>query len=107
MIKLLLATIAVAILMSCDDPGTTVLLLNGTEKALPDELKGLRVYKVAIDSCDTYINVAVMTGSTAIGAPRGVESVVVDNGWDAPRSIKVSEIIFENDTMIMARKSPK
>jgi hypothetical protein len=105
MIKLLLVSLAVGILMLCDEPGATKVLINGTEAALPEELKGLKVYRVTIDSSDNYMDIAVLPGGSA-GYSTG-STILVGNGWDTPKEIKISEIVFENDSMVMARKAPK
>jgi hypothetical protein len=105
MIKLLLAALAVGLLMLCDEPGTTIVLLNGTEAALPEELKGLKIYRVVYDSTDSYMDIAVLPGGSA-GYSTG-NTVLVGNGWDSPKEIKISSIVFENDSMVMARKAPK
>lgn len=35
---------------SCDEAGTTMRRLNGNEANLPDELKGLKIYKVTTNN---------------------------------------------------------
>jgi hypothetical protein len=93
--------------MCGDKPGETTQLLMGTENTLPEELKNLKVYQVTLKE-GVSIRVAIL-GSSLIGTQyqsgKTFKSVaIIDTSVGSPREIKVSEIIFENDSMMLVRK---
>ena len=104
--KLKLMIIALVIgVTSCDDPGYTRLRLQGDEKNLPEELKGLKVYTVAIDK-GKYIEVAVMNdkvNSTTYQSGKSTQSIVILNK-QGNKLIEVSSVLMENDSLIICRK---
>jgi len=105
-----LAAIAVyamfaAVFTSCDDAGVTSKRLNGDEQNLPDELKGLKIYSVSTGNLD-YVKVAVLDGkinSTTYQVGKVQESTVIVNKQNG-KLIEVSQILVENDSMIVCRK---
>lgn len=90
---------------SCDNAGVTQQRLNGNEQDLPPELKGLKVYSVSVGS-GSFVKVAVLdnkVNSTAYQVGKVQESlIVVDNSTG--KQIKVSQILSENDSVIVCRK---
>lgn len=97
--------VASIFLISCDDPGISKQRLTGSESNLPLELKGLKVYKVSIGSGE-YVKVAILNdkvNSTTYVKDKSTESVIlIDKNTD--KVYKVSSIIVENDSIIVAKK---
>jgi hypothetical protein len=58
----LLYVIGIIILISCAGKGTTTEKLSGDEANLPEELKGLKVYKVSTGN-GKYVNVAILNST--------------------------------------------
>jgi len=90
---------------SCDDAGVTFKRLNGDEKNLPDELKGLKIYSVSTGN-GMYVKVAVLDSkinSTTYQVGKVQESVVIVNKQNG-KLIQVSQILVENDSLIVCRK---
>jgi hypothetical protein len=104
--KLKLMIIALVIgVTSCNDPGYTRLRLQGNETNLPEELKGLKVYTVAIDN-GRYIEVAIMgdkINSTTYQSGKNTQSIVILNKQDN-KLIEVSSVLMENDSLIICGK---
>jgi hypothetical protein len=94
------------IFTSCDDKGTTETSLQGIEGNLPEELKGLKIYKVSLGGLD-YVRVGVLdnakTTSTTYRKGKISETFILIEK-DNQRTIKVNEIISENDSIIVCRK---
>ena len=93
------------ILSSCDDPGTVRQELTGFESNLPEELKGLKVYNVAIGN-GNKIKVAFMEGykSRSLTHRSGKideTTIVLESSG---RVIKVKEIISETDSIMVIKK---
>ena len=92
---------------SCAPAGTTDRQLQGDERDLPNELKGMKVYKVWVED-GNYVRVAVLNNQ--------VNSLTYNNGKGAPHTtimvnnnaggkvIEVKEIISENDSIIVCKK---
>lgn len=97
---------SVIIFTSCDDVGVTTKKLNGDEQNLPAELKGLKIYSVSTGD-GSYVKVGVLDGkinSTNYQEGEDIqESVVIINKKDCSL-IQVSQILFENDSLIICRK---
>jgi hypothetical protein len=90
---------------SCDDAGVTSKTLNGDEQNLPDELKGLKIYNVSTGGVG-YVKVAVLDGkinSTTYQVGKVTESTVIVNRQNS-KLIEVSQILVENDSIIVCRK---
>jgi hypothetical protein len=90
---------------SCEDAGVTSKKLNGDEPNLPDELKGLKIYNVSIGE-GNFVKVAVLeerVNSTTYSVGKYQESIVIVNKQN-DKLIKVSEILVENDSIIICRK---
>jgi hypothetical protein len=90
---------------SCDNAGITQEILNSNEQDLPPELKGLKVYCIPVGS-GSFVKVAVLdnkVNSTTYQVGKLQESLIlVDNSIG--KQIKVSQILLENDSIIVCRK---
>lgn len=93
--------------LSCKgEKGTSDLLLNGTEDALPLELKGLKVYEVRTSIGGDYVKVAILNDeviSTAEQVGKHDEYTIIINK-PSNKIINVSKILLENDSIIIIRK---
>lgn len=102
MVMCVILTMAVT---SCNEPGVTSQKLNGNESTLPAELKGLKVYNVSLGDGDR-VKVAIL-GETVNSATYKVgkyeESIIILNKQNG-KTIKVSQILVENDSMIVCQK---
>jgi len=96
-------------LTSCDDreTGKSRLILNGDERGLPSELKGIKIYYVQTDY--GVVRVGVLNNQVVStqhnvhsGKTTRSEDLIVLNNTDTP--IKVSSILMENDSLIVFRK---
>lgn len=77
--KLIAVLLLSVLLFGCSKIGTTELKLTGSEPNLPEELKGLKVYTVAIDNEGSFIKVALLNGqvnSTTYQVGKITETVV-------------------------------
>lgn len=98
--KLLFYLLILLVLSACEAPGISHLKINGTEKSLPPELKGFRIYKIS-DGDGNYLNVIVPPTN------------VITNGKNCLLTsdmnlIEISEIISMNDSIVVAKlKKPK
>jgi hypothetical protein len=104
--KILLALILLLTLTSCEDKGVTRQTLTGDESNLPQELKGLKVYRVSCGEGD-YVKVAVINHqaiSTTYQNGKHPQSVILVNK-ETERTINVESIISENDSIIVIKKS--
>lgn len=96
------------IVASCNEAGNTSQSLNGNEANLPEELKGMKVYTVATGNLST-IEVAVLNDKI-IGEsyPQGKtqEHVLLIHSDETRRirTINVSEIVSETDSIIVCKK---
>lgn len=102
LVGLLFAFIA---LTSCDSAGVVSKRLNGDEQDLPYELKGLKIYNVSTGG-GNYVKVAVLNGevnSTTYKVGKFSESTLIVNKQNN-RLIEVSQILVENDSVIVCRK---
>lgn len=92
-------------LSSCVEAGVTSKKLNGDEQNLPDELKGLKIYRVSTGG-GNYVKVAVLDdkiNSTTYQVGKYQESIVIVNR-QTDRAIEVSQVLLENDSLIVCRK---
>jgi hypothetical protein len=101
-------TLISAILTSCRDAGTTSLRVNGKEQALPEELKGLKIYDVSEGGVSS-VKVAVLEGrviGTTYQEGKYTESVVniYKNKEKPTRSFLEENVLVENDSIIVIRK---
>lgn len=97
--------VACLVLTSCYKPGYTKLHLNGDEPNLPKELKGLKVYSVELDHGND-IKVAVIDNqinSTTYRVGKQTKSLVLVNKQNN-ELIEVSQVLMENDSLIICRK---
>ena len=93
-------------LSSCDDAGVTHTTLDGTERDLPDELKGLKLYEVSTSGGD-YVKVAIldsMVNSLTYRVRKHNETTIIVNGLAKSREIH-GEIISETDSIIVIHKN--
>lgn len=92
---------------SCSQPGVTSQSLNGTEDELPQELKGLKVYRVSTGS-GNYVKVAILNdniNSLTYQNGKLTETVIIVNkNVNGSKVIEVKEILMENDSMIVCKK---
>lgn len=93
------------VLTSCQDAGVTSKKLTGEEQNLPDELKGLKVYWVSTGN-GSGVNVAILNGevnSTTYMQGKVQGSTIIINKQNG-KLIEVSQILVENDSVIVCRK---
>ena len=93
-----------AFLFSCS-AGTSKEVLQGNESNLPQELKGLKVYKVWVED-GNYVNVAFLNNQiNSLSYPQGKSSNSTTFVINAQKKvIEVKEIISENDSIIVCKK---
>ena len=102
--KIILTITTLLLISSCSDPGTSEILLDD-HKNLPTELKGLRVYNVSTGR-GSPINVAVLNSdlnSVTYRVGKRNESVILINK-QTNKMIEVSDVVMENDSLIICRK---
>lgn len=90
---------------SCETPGTSELRLTGKEESLPNELKGLKVYLVSTGE-GGYVKVAVLNhkiNSLTYADGDSEESTLLINSIENHK-IKISKILFQNDSLIICKK---
>jgi hypothetical protein len=97
--------LAAVFLSSCENSGQTTQQLQGSENDLPEELKGLKVYRVSTGGI-SYVYVAVLDGkinSTNYQVGKTQQStIIIDKSTG--KQIEVSQILSENDSVIVCRK---
>ena len=104
--KILTALILLLTLTSCEDKGVTKQWLSGDESTLPQELKGLKVYRVSCGEGE-YVRVGILNNqviSTTYPSGKVQESIILVNK-EVARTINVESIISENDSIIVIKKS--
>lgn len=90
--------------MSCEQAGTTSINLYGEEDKLPQELKGMKVYKVYVDG-GNYVRVAVLNNQiNSLTYPVGKSQQTTILSKETGKLVMVSNIISENDSIIVCRK---
>lgn len=95
-------------LSSCSDPGTTDVRVHGNEPALPEELKGLKIYSVS-DGYGSRIKVAVFKGQVVgeeyrNGKHRYDAVNIYKQDGEVSRRYPESSILLENDSILILRK---
>jgi hypothetical protein len=96
--------LAMGTLIGCNPPGHTTQQLQGDEASLPAALKGLKVYRVAVEN-GVYAYVGVMdeeVNSITTTGKHGFSTIIVREQQNA--EYKVKSIVMENDTLIMFKK---
>jgi hypothetical protein len=84
--------------ISCQEVGNTSNVLTGQEQSLPNELKGLKIYNVSLGKGD-YVKVAILDNNViSLTETDETKSLLILN------KIKVKEILFENDSIIVYKK---
>jgi hypothetical protein len=102
----ILSLVIISILTSCSDPGTSSQKLSGGEMNLPDELKGLKVYRVSTGELGGYVYVGIIdNGVNSMTYPVGkhMATTIIINKSDN-RMIEAKEVLMENDSLIVIRK---
>lgn len=105
-ITLVLYTMLAIVFTSCEDAGVARKRLNGDEQNIPDELKGLKVYSVSTGN-GNYVKVGILNdkiNSTTYNVGKTDESIIIIDKQRNDKIIKVSEILVENDSIIVCRK---
>ena len=108
-IKRIIGTFVLSIVLftfySCENSGNTDMVLSGNEGNLPDELRGLKVYRVSTEG-GNYVKVALLNNNiNSITYPVGKlqqSTIIIDK--QNQKLIEVKEILLENDSMIVCRK---
>lgn len=103
---LIIFPILLFLLVSCEDKGITKQWLSGDESNLPQELKGLKVYRVSCGDGE-YVRVGILNNqviSTTYTEGKTTESVILVNK-QTTRAINVESIISENDSIVVIKKS--
>lgn len=88
-----------SVLISCQPAGTSFKLLDGNESNLPDDLKGLKVYRVYYNESGDNVLVAVRHTK--------VNSITYSSGKFKNTVLMVdstSNILYENDSIIIIKK---
>ena len=91
--------------VGCEDAGTTRQQLSGNESELPEELKGLKIYRVSTENGGA-VRVAVLNGnvnSSTYKAGKTTQSTIVVNKSNG-KLIEVREVLVENDSLLVCRK---
>ena len=104
--KILITLILLITLTSCEDKGITQQWLTGDESTLPQELKGLKVYRVSCGEGE-YVRVGILNDqviSTTYQTGKVQESIILVNK-ETTRTINVESIISENDSIVVIKKS--
>jgi len=103
--KKLLLTLGLFTLLACSPEGTTEIRLNGDEKTLPNELKGLKIYNVSLGNGD-HVKVALLNNNINSTTYRDgkVDKTIIVVDKRNQKVINVEDIIMENDSLIICRK---
>ena len=102
----LLYTMLVAVFfVGCENAGTTRQQLSGNESELPEELKGIKIYRVATGNGGS-VKVAILNGninSTTYKQGKTKQSTIIVNKQNR-KLIEVKEVLIENDSVLVCRK---
>ena len=92
------------ITISCQQPGTTSMLLNDHTN-LPNELKGLKIYEVSVGN-GRYVKVAVLNNTlNSLSYIDGkVDKSVMLVNKESNKVVSVSAVLMENDSLIICKK---
>lgn len=108
MTKLILFLLLFIGVTSCRESGETNQKLFGNEQNLPDELKGLKVYKVYTDNTGNYVKVGILDNKVnSLTYPVGKTqqtTIVIDPNTNKERTIIAKEILSETDEIILIKK---
>ncbi len=97
--------LCVFIMSGCASAGETEQQLNGNEQGIPDELKGIKIYWVSTGN-GSGVKVAVLNNkinSTTYSVGKTEESTIIIDKT-SNRQITVSQVLSENDSVIVCRK---
>lgn len=93
---------------SCSETGETKQKLFGNEQNLPNELKGLKVYKVYTDESGNYVKVGVLENKiNSLTYPVGKTqqtTIVINPNTNKERIIIAKEILSETNEIILIKK---
>ena len=98
------------VLFTCSDPGTTETLLDGERlQNLPEDLKGLKVYKVSLGESSSIMVAVLKDDMNSIQYKSGKytkDVIILEDSWDSSekREIPIKIIVMENDSIIVAEK---
>lgn len=104
------------IFSSCSDPGTTTVRLQGDEKGLPEELKGLKIYSVSdgygnytvSDGYGNYIKVSILenqvVGTSYMNGKHKNHLVYANQNNEITITVPKKNIIVENDSIMVIKK---
>lgn len=106
--KLILSLFVITLaLSSCRDAGTTDVYVHGEEPALPEELKGLKIYAVS-DGYGNKVKVAVfknqVVGTRYQSGKYQYDAVNIYKNDGSTRSYSADNIIVENDSILVIKK---
>lgn len=102
--KKIVTFLFILFLMSCEQAGTTTFDLSGGEEKLPQELKGMKVYKVYVDG-GNYVRVAILNNQiNSLTYPVGKIQNTTILSKQTGKLIVVNNIISENDSIIVCKK---
>jgi hypothetical protein len=103
--KFVLGLLLIVSMVSCADPGVSSQRLSGNESTLPDDIKGLKVYRVSLGGGE-YVKVAVLDNkinSTTYKVGKHEESIIVLNK-ETSSLIEVKGVLYENDSIVIFKK---
>lgn len=105
--KIILLLLSALILTSCGNKGEFSQKLNGDEN-LPDHIKGLVVDHVCVGGGEwIYVGTLPNHNTTSIKYKDGKTSeyvIIISDEINRDRTIRVKEIMMENDSMILIKK---
>jgi hypothetical protein len=105
--RIFIIVLLCTLFFACAEKGTSDLLLNGTEETLPLELQGLKVYTVKTRLVGGTIKVAILNNEIVSTTNRVNKNntnytVIIKKPFN--KAINVSQILLENDSIIIFRK---
>lgn len=105
---IIIVAIAAMSLAACKKSGTTIQKLYGTEEALPQELKGLKVYTVHLDENGNTVMVAILDNDinsvTYREGKQDKTAIVINKDSYDERIIIAKEVVMENDSLMVIKK---
>jgi hypothetical protein len=97
----LLIVLSLLLVVSCVRPGTTQLIIN--ENNLPEELKGLKIYRVSLVNGE-YVNIALINNqvnSTNYTVDKRINSTILMGSYALKKAF-IEEL--GNDSIIIRKK---
>lgn len=101
-----LLVLCALLLAACAPVGETRQKLSGFEQNLPDEIKGLKVYRVIVDDANNYVYVGILNNQiNSVSGYNGktlTSTILVNpNNQDV---IQIKQVLVNNDSIIVCRK---